>query len=309
MTTNIPDSREHHDTVPVRRKARTPPPEIRQTDARVDTRFADDIERTLLLLPGQPNILAVNGTPYRVLQKLGKGGIGRTFLAERAEGGAPAVLKVITAEGGIAHKPVENMLDSADQESAALGRIGERIADETVVRDKKKHRLLVMTYHEGKTLTEHMQNGRTGMPTLRALEIVHVLAQQLLHYADDHLLLHHDLKPDNVIIKKDSGEPKLIDWGASTFIDRHQDNPHPLGMVTAQWGPPEHGEKFIGSMRGQVHSLATVVLELTKKKPADFDSPLKDTLENALNKNPTKRPEIGKFIAVLHGTIHGLRRG
>ncbi len=224
----------------------------------------DSLERTLRSLregenPEHPT-LTVDGQTFRLLRRLGSGGLGSAFLVEPPERpGERYVLKVVTAE--VRDPRVEPILASMEQETAALDAIGELEAAQTVESPLKRHRVIVMRYHPGQSLASLMEKEPGGLPPTRACRVVLDVARELKRHADESHLLHHDIKSLNVIVSDTTGRASLIDWGASTFIDTDRDAPHPVSQVTpaaADAGQLEGN----GSMPSQVFCLGLMLLRL-----------------------------------------------
>ncbi|MBU0500911.1 MAG: serine/threonine protein kinase [Gammaproteobacteria bacterium] len=95
---------------------------------------------------------------------------------------------------------------------------------------------IVMEYEEGETLAERLKRGRGSLSEAEILDLCLSLLQGLreVHKAG---LLHRDIKPGNIFLRK-SGEPLLIDFGAA----RHALGEHSKSIsaiVSGGYAPPE----------------------------------------------------------------------
>src|SRR5262245_13379839 len=75
---------------------------------------------------------------------------------------------------------------------------------------------LTLPYLDGQTLAEVLRAGQR-LPPRRAVAIVHTLARAVQE-AHRHGLMHHDLKPAKVMIKR-GGEPVIMDFGLARRIE------------------------------------------------------------------------------------------
>lgn len=153
---------------------------------------------------------------YRVLQALGAGGFGNTFLAEDTHmpSGRRCVIKQLKP---VTHDPQAYKLvqDRFQREAAVLEDLGEgnnQIPRLYAYFSEGGQFYLVQEYIEGDTLTKKVEKGGT----LSEREVKQILVSLLpvLDYVHSRLMVHRDIKPDNIIIRKRDGLPVLIDFGA-----------------------------------------------------------------------------------------------
>jgi serine/threonine protein kinase len=158
---------------------------------------------------------------FRLVRPMASGGLGSLFLARRVEDdGDPlakdVVLKVPHDAAALAaYVPEEELLAQFRAEASALAAIpvhpnlARILAFDVAARPKP---FLVMELVEGRTLEEELASGT--MTTSRALEILDgVLAGVDAMHATG--VGHLDLKPDNVILRRGTGQATLVDFGLS----------------------------------------------------------------------------------------------
>ena len=155
---------------------------------------------------------------YRILNKIGTGGMGAVYLAEHPLIGKRVALKVIHRELASNREVVQRFF----QEAKAVNKIGnEHIVEihDFGVTPEGDH-FYIMEYLEGRNLAAALHQDRV-LPVMRAL---HVGAQIASALAAAHAagIIHRDLKPDNVMLTMRLGDPdfvKLLDFGlAKMFI-------------------------------------------------------------------------------------------
>ena len=215
---------------------------------------------------------------YRVLQMLGSGGFGNTFLAEDTHmpSGRQCVIKQLKP---VTHDPQAYKLvqERFQREAAVLEDLGERNAQIPKLYayfQEAGQFYLVQEYIEGDTLTKKVQHrGR-----LADNEVKQILLSLLpvLDYVHNRRMIHRDIKPDNVIMRKQDGLPVLIDFGAvkeamNTVVNSSNSAPS-IVIGTSGFMPAEQagGRPTFAS---DIYSLGmTAVFLLTGKMPQELQT-------------------------------------
>ncbi|RSS54894.1 bifunctional serine/threonine-protein kinase/ABC transporter substrate-binding protein [Streptomyces sp. WAC01280] len=142
---------------------------------------------------------------YRLLGRLGAGGMGVVYLA-RSAGGAPVALKLIRAE----HAADPGFRERFRREALAAERITGRWVVRVLGSDPEaREPWLATEYVPGPSLAEAVGlHGALPEPTVRALGARLAAALVDMHAAG---LVHRDVKPGNVLLALDG--PRLIDFG------------------------------------------------------------------------------------------------
>lgn len=194
-----------------------------------------------------PEILGQNLGNYRVLEKLGEGGMGAVYLAERADGvfDKKVAIKLVRGDWRSAIR-----LDQFQQERQILARLQHpliaRLLDGGSAADGVAY--LVMDYIEGESITAYCDRMRLTIDERIALVIKLCDAVQ---YAHQNLVVHRDLKPTNILVQ-DNGDPILIDFGIAKTLQRNQ--PSTEGKINQTlWFSPSYAspEQILG------HPIAT----------------------------------------------------
>ncbi|CAM5637736.1 hypothetical protein GCM10010329_66030 [Streptomyces spiroverticillatus] len=150
--------------------------------------------------------------PYRLLGKLGAGGMGQVYLA-RSEGGRTVAVKLVRAE--LAAEP--EFRRRFAQEVAAARRVGGEWTAPVLDADTEAREPWVATgYVPGPTLHEAVVRNGRALPESSVRVLANRLAQGLaaIHRAG---LIHRDLKPGNVLVTIDG--PLVIDFGIARALD------------------------------------------------------------------------------------------
>ena len=203
---------------------------------------------------------------YRVLRRLGSGGMATVYLAEderlgrrvavkRLHGGSPDEMAVRLRReaklgASLSHTNLVQVYDvAADQEDA----------------------LVVMEYVEGPTLAQVLRDG--GLPTARALEVIRGMAAGLDH-AHAHGIVHRDVKPGNVLLGRD-GTVKLADLGIATAAEQTRITATGVVLGSPSYMAPEQIAGGAVGAAADVCALAAVAFEaLSGRKARTGASPV-----------------------------------
>lgn len=149
---------------------------------------------------------------YKILDRLGTGGMGVVWLAEDLELGRRVAIKMLRAD--VAASPEKRARFEREARSvAALNH--PNIVTLFAVEEADGQRFLAMEYVEGRTLDDRLEQGplppsellRVGIGVAAALEAAH-----------RHGIVHRDLKPSNVLLGPD-GRIKVVDFGLARSFD------------------------------------------------------------------------------------------
>jgi serine/threonine-protein kinase len=161
--------------------------------------------------------LGVRVGPYRLLRRIGEGGMGSVFLAERDDDAFAqrVALKQIRADFGGAEVRARFL-----REREILARLVHphiaQLHDGGVADDGTPY--FTLEYVEGEPITSYCDGRRLGVPQRVAL-LLKVCAA--VAYAHRNLVVHRDLKPSNILVTAD-GDVKLLDFGIAKLLDAEQ---------------------------------------------------------------------------------------
>jgi hypothetical protein len=163
--------------------------------------------------PGTDLTGRVLGDDYRILRKLGQGGMGQVYLAEQVSLGRKVALKVLHPE--MASSPQAMQRFEAEARNVARA----THANIVQVYDFKAAPPLpyiVLEYVEGRNLKDFV--ARKGPPdVLLALSLIRQVASALQRAAELGLV-HRDIKPENILLTR-KGEVKVADFGLSRCLE------------------------------------------------------------------------------------------
>jgi serine/threonine protein kinase/predicted esterase len=143
---------------------------------------------------------------YRILEKLGAGGMGEVYLAEDATLHRKVALKVLPPE--LAGNAIR--LERFELEAKTLAALDHpNIVTIYSVEDAAGVRFLTMAYVQGKTLAELIPRG--GLPLATCLKLAVSFADGM-RAAHERGIVHRDLKPGNVMVDS-TGRLRILDFG------------------------------------------------------------------------------------------------
>ncbi len=232
---------------------------------------------------------------YRLVRKLGQGGMGVVWIAHSLVLGVDIALKLIRASAAGA-----GMSSRMAREAQAAA----RLAHPALVRvfdfgwTTRGDPFLVMELVQGETLAA-MLNRESRVPAIRAVQLLLPLADGI-RCAHEKGIVHRDIKPENVFIAADPLgrlQPKLLDFGIAKMDQRPEDGR--LTQRGAVLGSPEFmsPEQALGSndidARTDVWSMSVVLYEMiTGIVP--FKNPNYNSLIQAIvNTDPVPASDFG----------------
>src|SRR5512139_301129 len=209
---------------------------------------------------------------YRILRKLGEGGMGAVYAGEHVRLKKSVAIKVLHA-GANSHA---EMADRFEREAQAAGQIGSDHIVEVfdIGATPAGDRFMVMEYLEGEPLRTRIRRLRR----IREVELAELACQLLEGLGAAHRagIVHRDLKPDNVFICREKAGRrdfvKVLDFGISKFAQAGE-----AGSVTKtgtimgspNYMSPEHVQaSHEVDARSDLYSVGVVLFEaVTGKVP------------------------------------------
>ncbi len=182
------------------------------------------VDEAVLALTGggkgkkDPNLGRVIADKYRLVERLGAGGFATVYRAVHQQMGGDVAIKVMASHLMDDESSVKRFYLEAQNTHKLRHPNTVRVTDFGGTDDGTLY--LVMEYLPGVTLrTVVEQEGR-----LSAKRVVHIIEQVLKSLGEAHSkgLVHRDIKPDNVMLLEQFGEPdfvKVLDFGISRALD------------------------------------------------------------------------------------------
>lgn len=221
--------------------------------------------------------------PWRVLSTLAEGGMGRVYLAERADGQyeMKVAIKRLRALGpadehALLRRERQILADLVHPNIA-------RLLDGGVSPNGQPH--LVMEYVEGERIDRWCASQGLDLPSRLRL---FVQVARAVARAHRHLVLHCDIKPSNILVRGD-GSPVLLDFGIARLLDSDGREAGGQAYMTPRYASPEQKRGEPLSAATDIYSLGLVLSELLAPDAGtQSDAPSTDT--------PPTQPPSGRAV-------------
>lgn len=199
---------------------------------------------------------------YKILEKLGEGGMGVVYKADDTKLRRSVALKFLAPELTRDAEAKKRFIHEA-QAASALDHPNIAVVHEIDETDDGRS-FICMAYYPGKTLKELIEEG--PLPIDKAVDIAIQIADGLQR-AHEAGIIHRDIKPANVILTE-RGEVKIVDFGIAKLSGTTQQTRTGPTAGTAAYMSPEQARGQEVDHRSDLFSLGIVLYEMvTGKRP------------------------------------------
>jgi serine/threonine protein kinase/Tfp pilus assembly protein PilF len=234
---------------------------------------------------------------YRIISKIGSGGMGDVYLAEDTKLGRKVALKLLSEQLASDEEKLERFIREARM---ASGLNHPNILTVYEIGEAHGRNFIVTELIEGMTLRERLAvSGR-----LSAKETLQVAVQvaEALSAAHRAGVIHRDIKPENIMIRAD-GYAKVLDFGLAKLVEKGpegvdaQFRTRPgIVMGTVAYMSPEQARGQDLDARSDVFSLGSVIYEMLAGKQAFHGETQSHALVAILEKDPEPLPGLSSAV-------------
>jgi tRNA A-37 threonylcarbamoyl transferase component Bud32 len=212
-----------------------------------------------------PLIGLVLSERYRIVRKLGEGGMGVVYQAEHALIEKRIALKILFPE--LTRRP--DLVARFLQEAKSASRIGhENVIDISDFGQSPEGLVYIaMEYLDGQDLSQVLK-AEGPQPWARARPILMQIAKAL-RAAHEHGIIHRDIKPENVFLIQRDGRPdfvKVLDFGIAKVVNADDGGPRltQAGMIfgTPEYMSPEQAQGQTPDHRVDVYAVGCIMYHL-----------------------------------------------
>src|SRR5215217_1595530 len=227
---------------------------------------------------------------YRVIGRLGSGGMADVYLAEDTQLGRRVALKLLYRRFAEDAEFVERFRREA---SSAAGLQHPNVVQVFDRGEWDGTYYIAMEFLEGRNLKQIVRDHGPLEPALAVDIVLQIL--KAARFAHRRGIVHRDIKPHNVIVD-DDGRAKVTDFGIARAGASDMTETGSI-MGTAQYLSPEQAQGQPVSPRSDLYSIGVMLYELlTGRVPFDADSPVTIALKH-VSEPPVPPAEINPAVS------------
>ncbi|MFQ6038381.1 MAG: protein kinase, partial [Candidatus Aminicenantales bacterium] len=230
------------------------------------------------------------GKRYRIVEEVGRGGMGRVYKAEDKELGITVALKMIRPELSSHSRFIRQF-----KRETLLAR---SISHENIIRihdlgEVQKIKFISMDYIRGQDLRALIQTSGSLVPETA----IHIARQicAALHAAHKEGIVHLDLKPQNIMIDS-SGRVYVMDFGVARSLAVPQEGTSRAFIGTPPYMSPEQAQKKDVDQRADLYAFGVILFEmLTGRRPFEAET-ASEYIEKHIHEEPPLPSKINPLI-------------
>jgi serine/threonine protein kinase/tetratricopeptide (TPR) repeat protein len=218
---------------------------------------------------------------YRILDKLGTGGMGEVYLAEDTSNGRRVALKLLPAHVTKDEKTLQRFKKEA---SAILKLNHPNILTIFEIGQDDTFQFIATEYINGETLRDHLWRNEMKIDEVLGISIQVARALEAAHAEG---IIHRDIKPENIMLRHDLvGRDRLVkvlDFGLAKLTEKRSSDPDAVTMPihhtepgtvmgTTGYMSPEQTRGLEVDARTDIFSLGIVLYEMVARR-APFEGP------------------------------------
>jgi serine/threonine protein kinase len=233
------------------------------------------LEKARFALPNATGLAGQTLGPYTLISQIGQGGMGRVWLAQRSDGRFERQAAVKFVSIALTNRATEERFK---REGSILGRLTHphiaELLDAGISADGIPY--LILEYVDGVSIDQYCDQHKLDVEArIRLfLDVLSAVAE-----AHANLIVHRDIKPPNVLVRKD-GQVKLLDFGIAKMLAQEGEESSAAtvltmeggGALTPRFAAPEQVTGAIVTTATDVYALGVLLyLLLTGQHPAGAD--------------------------------------
>ena len=239
--------------------------------------------------------------PYRIVRKIGRGGMGMVFLGVDDTANQTAAVKLLPGD-------MAAQADFRERFKAEIDTL-RKLNHPNIVRifgygEQDDQIFYGMEYVSGSSLEEQIGRGRAFQ--WREVAQMGIEVARALRHAHDRGIIHRDIKPGNLLLT-DEGQIKLSDFGIARLFGNARLTGAGSVMGTAEFMAPEQAEGRAVDPRSDLYSLGGVLYVLLARRPLYEARSFLEMLEKQRSEKPLPLRSVAADVpAELEQIIHRL---
>ncbi|WP_445664881.1 protein kinase domain-containing protein [Fodinibius sp. AD559] len=227
--------------------------------------FYNDVSEGLESLSTNQDFVGRQVGSYTIKKKIGQGGMGLVYLADRSDDNFDHQVAIKIIREGQATEANIQRFRREQRILAGLKHPGiAQLYDGGVTAEGAPY--IIMEYVCGVPLTEYC---RTHNSSIKERIDLFKQVLQAVRYAHENLVIHRDLKPDNILVDE-SGKVKILDFGISKLLQDEDDialTQTGSRILTPKYAAPEQIKQTKITTATDLYSLGIIFYELLSNKP------------------------------------------
>ena len=231
--------------------------------------FYEEISEDVESLASGQSIIAKKVGSYTIKEKIGEGGMGSVYLADRSgnDFDHQVAIKIIrsgkaTDENIRRFKREQHILASLNHSGIA------RLFDGGVTSEGSPY--IIMEYVNGIPIDEYCKKHNCNLD--QKIELFKEVLEAVRH-AHQNLVIHRDLKPGNILVDQD-GNIKILDFGISKLLENEENTALTMTgtrLLTPRYAAPEQIKQQNITTATDLYALGIIFYQLLAgKQPFDF---------------------------------------
>ncbi len=234
--------------------------------------------------------------PYRIIEKIGSGGMAVVFKAVHFKDKSKSVaIKLLREDLSLNDLERQRFFNEAS--------IIDKIEHKNIIKiyergESQKQLFIVMEFLEGKTLAERIKE-EANLTENELLLIMNQLTDAII-VLHNKGIIHRDLKPENIMLLMDKNNElkvKLLDFGLAKTQSLQTLTKTGMILGTIYYMPPEQLFQSVFSTAGDIYSLGVIFYEMTTKARPFAGDTTGEIMYEILNKNPESPDSLNLDIS------------
>jgi CHASE2 domain-containing sensor protein/predicted Ser/Thr protein kinase len=237
---------------------------------------------------------------YKIIETIGKGGMGMVYKGTDPMLDRPVALKTIRLDFPLSPTETAELKSRLIQEAKAAGMLSHpNIVTIYDVGEQEGLHYIAMEYLSGYSLEDFIK--KKGELNYRIVARIVIQTCEALSYAHQHGIVHRDIKPANIMLLEDF-HVKVMDFGIARLETTSLTKSN-VALGTPQYISPEQLEGRQADKRSDIFSLGAVLYEmLTRRKPFQGEN-ISSLMYRVLNYDPPPPSTINEKTPLIFDRI------